>query len=141
MTKRLAATVLFVLLTGCGLLERRERVVGEIGSFSEQDAVTVPTTVTQGEPFEITVTTLGGGCTEQGDTEVDVEGLRADVTPFDIQITPPPGTGCTLIGRSFPHTATLSFAEKGSATLVFHGRKVTGGGAVRTTETRTLSVR
>lgn len=132
--------VLLASLTSCGLLERHVRVVGEITSFGEQDAITVPATVEQGKPFDVTVITAGGGCTEQGQTVVEVQGLQASVTPYDYEIIPI-GRGCTLIGQNYPHTATLNFAEKGTATITFHGRKMTANGATATTEARTLEVR
>lgn len=139
---RLALGVgLSVLLASCGLFERRERVVGEIASFGEQDAITVPAVVQRGELFEITVITAGGGCMEQGETEVDVQGLRADVTPYDYKITPPAGVVCLLYGEDYLHTATLSFAKKGTAKILFHGEQLTADGRVATTETRTVAVR
>lgn len=125
-------------MTSCSPL--RERVVGEITSFGEEDAITVPASVDQGEPFDVTVITAGGGCMEQGNTEVKVQGLRADVTPYDYKIIPI-GGGCTLIGQDYLHTATLSFAAKGTATITFHGREQTADGATPTTEVRTLEVR
>ena len=133
--------ILLVLLTSCSLFGRRVRVVGEISTFSEQDAIVVPVSVQSGASFEVTVITLGGGCTEQGETEVEVQGLSADITPYDYQLIPPPGTACPLYGKEYRHTATLSFAEKGTAMLLFHGRKLTADSAVATTETRTLTVR
>ena len=132
--------VLLGLLTSCGLLERRVRVVGEISSFGQEGAITLPASVQSGEPFEVTVTTLGGGCMEKGETDVQIQGLRADITPYDYEITPL-FEGCLLYGEDYRHTATLSFAEKGTATLLFHGRKFTADQAVETTEMRTLTVR
>ncbi len=126
-----------LLLTSCSLL--RVRVVGEITSFGEEAAITVPASVAQGKPFEVTVITAGGGCMEQGNTEVKVRGLRADITPYDYEIVPI-GGGCTLIGQDYLHTATLSFAEKGTATITFYGREQTADGAIPTTEMRTLEV-
>ncbi len=130
-----------MLLTSCGIFETRERVVGEITSFSEQDAITVPAVVQQGTSFTATVITLGGGCMEQGETEVKVQGLRAEVTPYDYKITPPFGAVCPLYGQDYIHTATLSFAERGTATVLFHGRQVTVNGATATSESRTVEVR
>ncbi len=131
--------LLLILLTSCGLLERRVRVVGEIDSFSQQDAIIVPASVQSRESFEVTVTTLGGGCMDQGETDVQVQGLRADITPYDYAITPLFGA-CLLYGEEYLHTTTLTFAEKGTATLFFHGRELTTGKAGETTQTRTLTV-
>ena len=140
MKKWVCLGLLLVSLTSCGLLERRVRVVGEISSFSQENAIILPVSVASGEPFEITVTTLGGGCMEQGKTDVQLQGLRADITPYDYEITPLFG-GCLLYGENYRHTATLSFAEKGTATLLFHGRRLEADKAVETTEMRTLTVR
>ncbi len=138
--------LLLVLLTSCnfgesGIFERRVRVVGEISSFGQENAITLPKSVQSGESFEITVITLGGGCMEQGETEVEVQGLQADITPYDYRIIPPAGTACPLYGEDYPHTVGLSFAEKGTATLLFHGIKSAADKDIETTETRTLTVR
>lgn len=89
----------------------------------------------------MTVTTLGGGCMEQGDTEVEIKGLQAEITPYDYVITPPTGVYCALYGQDYEHTATLAFSQKGLVTLTFHGRNQTSSGSRITTVTRTLEVR
>ena len=73
---------------------------------------------------------------EQGETDVQLQGSRANITPYDYEVTPLFG-GCLLYGEDYKHTATLSFAAKGTATIVFHGQS---NGAMTMLE-RTVEVR
>ena len=106
-------SVLLLVLTSCSLLERRERVVATIASDVEAAQITVPTTVQRGVPFEVEVLTYGGGCIDQGETEVEVQGLNASVTSYDYLVTPPPGVVCTLIFEYYPHRATPAIRHVG----------------------------
>lgn len=94
----------------------------------------------QGQLFTVSVTTYGGGCTEKGETKVEVEALRAEVRPYDYD-TSPLGHDCDDMLRIYEHTATLSFEEIGTAEVVFYGLKKGAGGVTQTTVTRTLEVR
>jgi hypothetical protein len=136
-----AGAVLITSLTGCGLLETRERVVGTIASFGTLPQLEVPTEVARGEVFTATIITQGGGCMEQGETEVKLGERQAEITPYDYVITPPTGVYCPLYGQDYEHTATLAFSQKGLATLTFYGRNQTSSASSLTTVTRTLEVR
>ena len=133
--------LLVVSLSACSLLERRERVVATIASNVEVVQITVPTTVQRGVPFEVEVLTYGGGCIDQGETEVEVQGLNASVTPYDYLVTPPPGVVCTLIFEYYPHRANLQFDTSGTAEIVFHGQSENLSEKTAITETRTVVVR
>lgn len=132
---------LLLSLTACGLFETRGRVVGTVSSFGTLPQVDMPGEVRQGESFTATIITQGGGCMEQGETEIDIQGLRAEITPYDYEITPPFGALCPLYGQDYTHTATLTFAEKGTATVSFYGRDQLSSGITATTVTRTVEVR
>lgn len=115
----LVGFALITVLASCGFFETRERVVGTFWE-GEGPPATVPSEVTRGQPFEVSVSTLGGDCTLKGDTVVSAEGLRANVTPFDIEVTR--ASPCLLYAQELVHTAKLVFEEAGTATITFHGQ-------------------
>ncbi len=117
-----------------------ERVFGTVEFYDQPVKVVVPSSAQPGQPFAVTVVTYGGGCIEKGGTKVEVEGLRAEVRPYDYDITPVNGV-CTDELRIHEHTATLSFEEMGTAEVVFFGRKKGASGTTQTSVTRTLEVR
>lgn len=108
-----------IALSACGFFETRERVIGTFWE-GEESPVTVPSEVTRGQPFEVSVRTLGGDCTVKGDTVIAAEDLRANVTPFDIEVTR--ASPCLLYAQELVHTAKLVFEEAGTATVTFHGQ-------------------
>ena len=83
--------------------------------------VVLPDTIAVNGAATIVVPTAGGGCVREGDTEVAVSGLAADVRPYDYFPTDP-GTVCTADFRELRHTATLRFTQTGRATVRVHGR-------------------
>lgn len=95
----------------------QDRVVGYI-NFADirGHEPGIPGTATAGVPLPVTVWTMGDGCREGGDTEVDVDGLTAVVTPYDIQIRST--GGCTEELRRFEHTATVVFDVPGTAEVL-----------------------
>lgn len=56
------------------------------------------------------------GCHRQGDTEVEVNGRSAVVTPYDILRTG--DHGCYDEGKFFEHRTTVVFEEPGTAEIV-----------------------
>lgn len=95
----------------------RIRVPGIIAGFSAEDPhVRVDQ---QGRTVSIELVTYGSGCYRKGDSEVAVEGLQANVRPYDY--APPPGTPCTRDLVSFAHTAVVEFEGKGIAHIYIHG--------------------
>ena len=63
-----------------------------------------------------TTAARGAGCHEQGNTEVEVNGRSAVVTPYDILTTG--DHGCFDIGNRFEHRTTVVFEEPGTAEIV-----------------------
>lgn len=91
--------------------------LGLIAGFNNDDP---RVTLTQdGRRVDLSITTYGGGCESKGITEVVLNGLNADVTPYDY--TAQPGTTCTRELRSFVHQASLQFAEGGTAQIRIRG--------------------
>jgi hypothetical protein len=110
---------------------RRERQLGTIQFHGQPIVVQVPNTVSRGIDFEVVVTTYGGGCVGQGDTQVTTSATGVEIRPFDIFITEMPDNyACTDILKTFPHRATLRFTEAGSVTVRIHGREEPGGDMV-----------
>lgn len=101
-----------------------ERRVGIVMLYRTEPErpLAAPDTVRAGADFQVTVTTLGGGCERKGETESEVRGAVATVTPYDY--TDAAAQVCTDILKLFPHTATLRFAAPGEALLRVHGRRV-----------------
>jgi hypothetical protein len=129
---RIAPVIVLALLAGCthateppvqgdpaGSIDEpgRVRVVGAIAGFNHDDP-RVRTSV-QGRTVTVRVTTYGAGCHSQGPTEVTVDGLTADVRPYDY--TAPDGTPCTMQLLSFEHEATIAFPRAGTAVIRVHG--------------------
>ena len=118
-----------VLLTSCdfdfvtGPSERL--VVGTVAFHSEPVDIDVPDTVTVSVPFSVSVRTFGGGCQRLGSTEVVINGLDAEVTPFD-STAGGDRVVCTDILLAFAHGASLTFATVGSATVTIRGKEEPG---------------
>ena len=100
-----------------GAATDRVRQLGEIKGYNNDDPrIEISTS---GRTVQVVVTTYGDGCLSKGDTEVRVEGLEADITPYDY--TAPPGSVCTRQLVSVRHTATVTFSGAGEATIRIHG--------------------
>ncbi|HEX6940552.1 MAG TPA: hypothetical protein VF158_14140 [Longimicrobiales bacterium] len=144
-TKRSLLPSLILAVCACATGGRNDdgprRVVGTIEHYGDPVRVEAPADVARGADFRVTVVTYGGGCLHQGDTEVEINGLSAVVTPYDIDVTPtvPPGGACTLELRQYRHDATLRFDRAGSATITFRGRRLPSGEIISVT--RTVRVR
>ena len=105
----------------------QERRVGTIEHYRDPVRVEAPASVAVGETFEVRVTTYGGGCIAQGDTEVAVGDLRAVVTPYDWEtVSMPRNFACTSELRFYTHTAALRFDRAGTATVAVRGRERPG---------------
>lgn len=124
--RRASAAALFaVALAGCGVSEPIEdRLVGIVDEEAEGvPAVSVPEQVGVAEAFEVTVRTVGGACVRKGDTEVEVDGDTATITPYDHFAVPRPGLGCIPTAETFQHTAELTFTSGGDAWVVVRVRE------------------
>lgn len=100
-----------------------ERRVGILRLYQTDPpgALVAPDTVRAGVDFQVAATTLGGGCERAGETETQVSGGVAVVTPYDYTEF---GADCPDILRHLPHTATLRFPAPGEAVVRLRGRRV-----------------
>ena len=113
------------------------RQVGVLVFYGDSAHVTAPESVALGEPATIVVKTAGGGCIRTGDTEVQVTGLVAELTPYDH--FPSAGQICTADFRLNTHTVTVQFTQRGQATVRVRGRAQPSGQIV--TVVRQITVR
>ena len=136
---RLSAATFVILAAGAGLAcraptqneIRRERQLALLGFYDDPIVVDAPVIASVSIPFDITVRTYGGGCIDQGDTEVSVTGLHADIRPYDHFVTYlPPRYACPDILHLSTHRATVRFEQPGTATVTVHGRVRPGDAAV-----------
>lgn len=110
---------------------RRERQPAFLQFYDDPIVIHVPETVTVATEFEVTVRSYGGGCIDQGDTEVSVVGRSASVRPHDHFVTHlPENYGCTRELRLYTHRAVLRFDERGLAAVTVHGRVHPGDSAI-----------
>ena len=116
-----------------------ERVFGTVEYYGDPFQATVPATATVGEPLDVTVVTYGDGCTEKGETTVQLERLQAEIRPYDVDTEPASGD-CPAILRVHEHTASVTFAEAGEAEVVFYGLKEDETGTANVSHTRTLEI-
>ena len=102
---------------------QESRVLGILDE-SANDALVAPDAVMAGEDFQVTITTIGGGCEREADTGVIVSEDGATVMVYDFTKATHPGVACTLILKHLRHTVTLRFTKRGKALIRVWGRKV-----------------
>jgi len=119
MRARIVSCIL-IALTGCtgATGPDRLRVLGEIKGYNSGDPQ-ILIVLQEGRRVDVSVTTYGGGCHSQGETEVDIQGLTVTVTPYDY--TALPGTGCTRQLVAFTHRAFVQFRNSGTARVRVRG--------------------
>jgi len=83
--------------------------------------VHVPDTATVGVPFEVSVTTYGGGCISFGRTSVAYTSGAIDIRPYDVDSR---ADVCTDELIRFEHTAQVTVNSSGTWVVRFHGREV-----------------
>jgi hypothetical protein len=103
-------------------VSKEARVIGIIGQ--SQNVITVPKSVKAGKEFDVKITTQGGGCEREGDTSVVMMQAGASITVYDFTTATGPGVVCTMIMKTFTHTATLKFDEPGEMLLRVWGREI-----------------
>jgi len=120
----LPTALLLALLSACGVAEPLEdRLVGILVFEDGTPAVDLPDTVRAGTPFEVSVTTIGGACIRRDETDVEVAGSTATVTPWDRFAIPRPGLGCLPSASTLDHRASITFAAPGPAAVLVRGRE------------------
>ena len=95
------------------------RRVARIAFYSDPAVVEVPAAAVAAVPLTVAVTTYGGGCVGEDTTVTFVEGLHADVVPYQRVIT---GVACTLELRITKRQIAIVFAAAGRATVRVIGR-------------------
>ena len=110
------------------VVERRIATIDYVGNPVFTVSIRVPESVARGQAFAVEVTAYGGDCVSKGDTEARVDGLSAEVTPYDWEVTRlPPRTGCSIAIRPHEHIASLRFDQAGTGRVVIHGRRKPSG--------------
>ena len=104
------------------------RRVARIAFYSDPAVVDVPAAAAVGVPLPVAVTTYGGGCVGEDTTVTFVEGLRADVVPYQRVITG--NIGCTLELRITKRQIAIVFPAAGRATVRVIGRASPGDSLV-----------
>lgn len=120
---RIVLLVLSVLLVGCypstepdpEAFGDRVRIPGTL-DFGDGPRISM---TSRDQSLSVSIGTYGPSCYRKGETEVEVDGLRAVVKPYNY--APRPGSGCTRDIRLFEHTATIRFGQSGTARVVVHG--------------------
>ena len=106
-----------LVLAGCDALSGADfETVRQLGTpAADGEAITAPDTVRAGEPFEVTVTTQGGGCHERADgVEVREHREGVELRPYDLVSVPVgEGAGCTYILKHLPRTTVVTLDEPG----------------------------
>lgn len=112
---------------------------GILVHYGDTAEVSVPSTVTAGEEFTVTVETFGGGCDGKDGTEVEAVEGAVEITPIDNFYV---GDGvCLAILKVFTHTAEWTFDEAGEQTVRIRGRKVSRDVDEAIVLTRTVTVK
>lgn len=143
--KLLVTAMLLGVLTSSTALAQEprpnaQRVPGTfaLDESTAEPTVVAPETARAGQEFQVTITTIGSGCEEQGDEGVILGNRIANIHVYDFTTATKPGVACTLIFKQFKHTVTLSFAETGTANIRVWGRHTgryyPGGGTPVTLE-------
>lgn len=104
---------------------------GILASDRGDEVIVAPERGTVGVPLLVVVRTRGGGCVRKGEAQSHVDGLTADVTPFDyFTVILPPNSACTRELRIFSHEASVVFDRAGVATIRAHGRRDPDGSPI-----------
>lgn len=124
-----AITLAALLFAGCTPLlgpDGWERVVGIVDTESRLSTpIALPETARAGIAFTATVTTHGSGsCTRADGADVRIDGLNADVTPYDREAR---RGVCTDDLAAFPRGVTLRFDVAGEARVRVLGRPLLSG--------------
>jgi hypothetical protein len=103
-----------------------ERRIGVVEpALSSIQMLKLPPEVRVGEPFTVTVRTLGSSsCTRAAGMDVASEGLSVELTPYDEYARNP--AACTDDLHAFEHTARVTVAVAGQARVRLHARALTG---------------
>lgn len=139
----LSGGLLVAALSGCGgpgepVVEFRELAYIDLGG-PDSVQVSVPDTVIEGVAFKVMVQTYPlstyGRCERPAETNVSVEGLRAEIVPYTLVRIPPPSENPVRCSPGeWRRTIVLGFSEAGSAQLVVRGLRQTPSPSFDTAE-------
>lgn len=93
------------------------RQLGRIAGFNQDDP-RIEITTSPGHA-RVRVTTYGGGCHSEGETQVAVYGRNAVIVPWDYADAR--AFACTDVLRSFVHETTIVFGSSGPARITIYG--------------------
>jgi hypothetical protein len=111
---------LLSLAAACEVFDPEVDVVhGDIAGSAIQPAVTLPAVVAAGQPFRVGIQTSGNSCYTFQRTEIRTDGLVVEIRPFDRVDT---DDACDDFLRIIDHSVTLSFQQRGIATVHVIGR-------------------
>lgn len=122
-----------VLCAGCEPLPSNVVEVRVLGTVyiegiqpdMQRPAIELPETVSAATPFTVTVVTEVGGCVRGGETDVEVIGGTATITPYDYSTSSADGGSdliCTDDLRFYNHIAQVTFGTAGEGTVVVRSR-------------------
>lgn len=113
--------------------------VASVQLYSDPFRVQAPASAVAGQPFDVSVTTYGGGCIGEDTTLVEGRAHGADVVPYQRVYRPAANGGCTMELRITQRQVHVLIAESGEATIRVIGRTSPGDSLV--SAERTVSVR
>lgn len=111
---------------------------GTLEYYSDPVQVTVPESVSAGEPVQIEVLTYGDGCVSFARTEVQQDEGLVEIVPYDDEHHPGPGEACPLILSSIDHSVEVTLETIGTTTVLVHGQREPGGDSMIVERTITV---
>ena len=110
--------------TACTGIEEIQFVARVVIAGEPGPIVAVPSSVLVATDFEVTIVTYHGGGEKTGPLDVQVQGMRATVTPYTIRDMNNPNRPGSLFETL--RTATLRFEHSGEAVVLFRGTGLDG---------------
>ena len=113
------------LLAGCEVFEAEtETELGVVFVSGTAFQIGIPDTVAAGRPFQVNVLTYGNSCVEFARTDIEREGMTAEIRPYDRRDTE--SDDCVTNNTPIAHPATLQFGAPGRATVRIVGLRAPG---------------
>ena len=119
----------------------RESRLAVIHYYSDSIFSLAPSEVAIGDSFAVSVRSYTEGCTTSGMTLKYASGLTGSIEPYDNYPVKKrdPDNICHLGVAYALHAARFAFQERGTATILIHGRREPGG--ARITGTKQIQIR
>ncbi len=117
------AIVLAGVACHASLRRKESRVIGDItGAGDVMEVIGAPNQVEVGQPFDVTVTTFGSSCIRAERGDVEIIGLIALITPYDIHSN----STCMEYLRPYSRIVKVRFDAVGIGVLRVKGRNGNG---------------